>query len=105
MFAIIDIETTGGSPDRNRITEMAIILHDGEQIIKEYSTLINPKCSIPYYITQVTGINDDMVKDAPYFHEVAKEILELTEHATFVAHNVKFDYSFVKAAYKDLGYE
>jgi DNA polymerase-3 subunit epsilon len=105
MFAIIDIETTGGSPDRNRITEIAIILHDGEQIIKEYSTLINPKCNIPYYITQVTGINDDMVKDAPYFHEVAKEILELTEHATFVAHNVKFDYSFVKAAYKDLGYE
>lgn len=104
MFAIIDIETTGGSAVNSRITEIAILLHDGKEVVKQYSTLINPQCPIPYFITQCTGINDEMVRDAPAFHEVAKDILELTEGAVFVAHNVRFDYSFVKAAFKDLGY-
>ncbi len=104
MYAIIDIETTGGSPDYSKITEIAIILHDGKEVVKEYSTLINPQCAIPYQITQITGITNDMVRDAPTFPEVAKTIIELTEGAVFVAHNVSFDYNFVKAAYKDLGY-
>lgn len=104
MYAIIDIETTGGSPNNSRITEIAIILHDGVKIVNEYSTLINPECSIPYQITQITGITNDMVRDAPPFYEVAKKIVELTEDAVFVAHNVNFDYSFVKAAFKDLGF-
>lgn len=104
MYAIVDIETTGGSPDNSRITEIAILVHDGKQVVEQYSTLINPKCAIPYFITQTTGINDEMVRHAPAFHEVAKKILELTEGAIFVAHNVRFDYNFVKAAFKDLGY-
>lgn len=104
MYAIIDIETTGGSPDRSKITEIAIILHDGNKVTEEYSTLINPECSIPYQITQITGITNDMVRDAPPFYEVAKKIVEMTEGAVFVAHNVNFDYNFVKAAFKDLGF-
>lgn len=104
MYAIIDIETTGGSPSNSKITEIAIILHDGEKVVKEYSTLINPETYIPYQITQLTGISNAMVEGAPLFHEVAKEIVEMTEGAVFVAHNVKFDYSFVQAAFKDLGY-
>lgn len=104
MFAIIDIETTGGSPHNSKITEIAIIKHDGERVVEEYSTLINPESYIPYQITQLTGISNDMVRDAPKFYEVAKRIIELTEDAVFVAHNVNFDYSFVKAAFKDLGY-
>ncbi len=104
MYAIVDIETTGGSPENSKITEIAILLHDGKQVVRRFSSLVNPKCPIPYFITQATGINDEMVRGAPPFHEIAKEVLELTEGTVFVAHNVRFDYGFIKAAFKDLGY-
>jgi DNA polymerase-3 subunit epsilon len=104
LYAIVDIETTGGQPDRDRITEIAIVLHDGQQVVDRYETLINPGRSIPYEITRLTGITDEMVRDAPPFYEVARKIVELTEGAVFVAHNVRFDYSFVKSAFSDLGY-
>ncbi len=105
MYAIVDIETTGGTSATSKIIEIAIILHNGKEIVNRFSTLVNPQCRIPYYITQITGINDEMLRDAPAFYEVAKKIIELTQDATFVAHNVGFDYSFVKAAYKELGYD
>jgi DNA polymerase III subunit epsilon len=105
MYAIVDIETTGGSPNTERITEIAIILYDGEKVIKEYSTLINPEREIPYYITSLTGITNEMVAKAPRFYEVAREIVELTEDRIFVAHNASFDYSFIRSEFKQLGYE
>lgn len=105
MYAIIDIETTGGSAHTEKITEIAIYVHDGEKVIKEYSTLINPERSIPYFITSLTGITNEMVADAPRFYEVAKEIVEITEGMVFVAHNSNFDYSFVKQEFKSLGYD
>lgn len=104
MYAIIDIETTGGQPAQDRITEIAIFIHDGHNIVDKYHTLINPQRPIPYFITQLTGITDEMVKDAPKFHEVAKEIVQFTEGKIFVAHNVRFDYSFIKKEFGDLGY-
>lgn len=104
MFAIVDIETTGGTLEKSKIIEIAIIIHDGKKVVKRFSSLVDPFCSIPYFITQHTGITDEMVSDAPPFHKIAKEIIELTEGAVFVAHNVKFDYGFVKAAFKNLGY-
>ena len=70
-FAIVDIETTGGRPDRDKVTEIGIVLHNGRQILSTYSTLINPECYIPYGITQITGITQEMVADAPRFYEVA----------------------------------
>ncbi|TAG58813.1 MAG: DNA polymerase III subunit epsilon [Cytophagales bacterium] len=105
MYAIIDIETTGGKPIKSNITEIAIIIHDGEKVIDKFTTLLNPQCHIPYFITNLTGISNDMVHDAPKFHEVAKQIVEITKDCVFVAHNVNFDYSFVKAAFKNLGYD
>lgn len=104
MFAVIDIETTGGRPEHDRITEIAILLHDGEQVVKRFSTLINPEIRIPLEISRLTGITDDMVRHAPKFYEVAKEVVELTKDAVFVAHNVRFDYGFIKNAFRDLGY-
>ncbi len=104
LYAIIDIETTGGQPAQDRITEIAIFIHDGQKVVDKYNTLINPQRPIPYFITQLTGISDDMVKDAPKFYEVAKEIVEFTEGKVFVAHNVRFDYSFIKKEFADLGY-
>lgn len=104
MYAIIDIETTGGQPSQDRITEIAIFIHDGHQIVDKYNTLINPERPIPFFITQLTGITDDMVREAPKFHEVAKDIVKFTEGKIFVAHNVRFDYSFIKKEFADLGY-
>ncbi|HFA49021.1 MAG TPA: DNA polymerase III subunit epsilon [Bacteroidetes bacterium] len=104
IFAIIDIETTGGRAATEKITEIAIVLHDGQKIIGQYETLINPERHIPYGITELTGITDEMVADAPKFYEVAKKIVEMTEGAVFVAHNVRFDYSFVQEEFRRLGY-
>ncbi|MFC5270069.1 exonuclease domain-containing protein [Adhaeribacter terreus] len=104
LYAIIDIETTGGQPAQDRITEIAIFIHDGQQITDKFHTLVNPQRPIPYFISNLTGITDEMVKDAPKFHEVAKEIVQFTEGKIFVAHNVRFDYSFVKKEFADLGY-
>lgn len=104
-FAIIDVETTGLKAGQEKITEIAIIMHDGYKIIEEFSTLLNPEIKIPYYITQLTGINDQMVAGAPKFYEIAREIVELTENAIIVGHNVNFDYSFLRAEFKSLGYD
>jgi DNA polymerase-3 subunit epsilon len=104
MYAIVDIETTGGSARQERITEIAIYLHDGKQIVEEYNTLVNPERSIPYFITSLTGITNEMVEDAPKFYEVAKRVVEMTEGAVFVAHNARFDYSFIRQEFSMLGY-
>jgi DNA polymerase III subunit epsilon len=105
MYTIIDIETTGGNPARDKITEIAVYVHDGSKVIDEFNTLINPERSIPYYISQMTGITDDMVAKAPRFFEVARKIVELTEGKVFVAHNAPFDYRFIQSEFKQLGYE
>lgn len=103
-YSIIDIETTGGIKDGNKITEIAIVNFDGKEVTETFCTLINPERSIPYSITRLTGINNEMVTEAPKFYEVAKKIIELTEGRTFVAHNVFFDYQFLKREFSELGY-
>ena len=104
MFAVIDIETTGGNARFEKITEIAVFIHDGEKVVKEYSTLINPEKNIPPFISRLTGISDDMVADAPKFYEVAKDIVELTDGKTIVAHNAQFDYSFIREEFRSLGF-
>ncbi len=105
MYAIIDVETTGTAAVHGKLTEIAIILHDGTGVSETYNTLINPECNIPYHITRLTGITNEMVANAPKFYEVAKKIIELTAGKIFVAHNATFDYSFVKEEFKRLGYD
>jgi DNA polymerase-3 subunit epsilon len=104
LYAVVDIETTGSRPGDDRITEIAIVVHDGEQVVDSYTTLINPERAIPFQISQLTGITDEMVRDAPCFPEVARRIVEMTDGKVFVAHNVRFDYSFLKAEFGSLGY-
>ncbi len=104
MYAVIDLETTGGSAANDRITEIAIVVHDGERIVREFSTLVNPERRIPAYITDITGISDDMVASAPRFYEIAKEVVELTDGCIFVAHNVGFDYGFLREEFSRLAY-
>lgn len=105
LFAVIDIETTGLSAGKEKITEIAILLHDGQQVVEEFSSLIDPERKIPYYITQLTGINDQMVTGAPKFYELARKIVEMTDNSIIVGHNVHFDYSFLKAEFLSLGYD
>jgi DNA polymerase-3 subunit epsilon len=105
MFAILDVETTGLSPTGERMTEIAIYLHDGNKITGEYQTLINPERRIPHQITGLTGISNRMVSDQPRFCEVAREIVELTEGRIIVGHNVSFDYRFIRAEFKRLFYD
>jgi DNA polymerase III subunit epsilon len=106
MFAIIDIETCGGKFEfrKGRITEICILKHDGLSVIEKFTTLINPECHISPFFTGLTGISNEMVRDAPKFHEIAPKILEMTEGCIFVAHNVGFDYGFVKEEFHSLGY-
>lgn len=103
-FAVIDIETTGGKPSQEKITEIGIIKHDGTKEIARYHTLVNPNKQIPPFIVQLTGISDAMVSDAPQFYEVAKDIVEFTQDCYFVAHNVAFDYGFIQHEFRELGY-
>lgn len=105
MYAIVDIETTGGHASANGITDIAIILHDGEKIYHRFQSLINPQQPIPIYIQALTGINNEMVKEAPVFADVAAEIYALLQDKIFISHNVNFDYSFIRYHLAAAGYE
>ncbi len=104
-FSVIDIETTGGNSHSEKITEIAIYVTDGDKIINEFSTLINPERRVTPFITGLTGITNEMLEDAPKFFEVAAKIVEITKDTIFVAHNVGFDYGFVKQEFAQLGYK
>ena len=99
MYAIVDIETTGG----DKITEISILVFDGKKVVDEFTSLVNPECSIPQYITSLTGIDNQMVLHAPKFYEIAKKIIEITENTIFVAHSVNFDYNILQKEFKSLG--
>jgi len=105
MYAIVDIETTGGHASQFGITEIAVFIHDGNQVIKRFETLINPQQNIPSYITALTGINNAMVASAPIFEEIASDLFEILNGQIFIAHNVNFDYSFIHHHLKVAGYE
>ena len=104
-YAIVDIETTGGNAKYSRITEIAIIIFDGKEVIDRWETLINPQKDIPLPIFALTGINNEMVRDAPIFDDVAEKILEMLTDRIFVAHNVNFDYSFVRHQLEESGFK
>lgn len=104
LYSVIDVETTGKGILGNRITEICIVVLKDSTIIDKFTTLVNPEQHIPPFITGLTGIDDDMVRNAPKFHEVANRILEMTTGAIFVAHNVNFDYNVVREEFKNLGH-
>ena len=96
MYSIVDIETTGNGIVGNKITEISIFRFDGQKIVDEFTSLVNPECEIPYFITGLTGIDNHMVKDAPTIIELAPKIIEFTKDLVFVAHSVNFDYNVIK---------
>lgn len=103
MYAIVDIETTGGHARHNRITELAILLHDGKKVTDRFETLVDPGIAVPRMITQLTGISDKMLEGAPTFAAIAEQAMEMMKNRVFVAHNVGFDHSFLKKEFAEVG--
>ncbi len=104
MYAILDIETTGGKYNEEGITEIAIYKFDGHQIVDQFFSLVNPEKNIQPFVINLTGINNQMLRNAPKFHEVAKRIIEITENCTIVAHNAQFDNRILSTEFDRLGY-
>lgn len=104
-YAVIDIETTGGNPKTEKIIEIAIYIHNEKEVIDKFVSFVNPERNVPFFITKLTGINNEMLAGAPKFYEIAKKIVEITENRIFVAHNASFDYAFVKNEFKQLGFD
>lgn len=102
-FAVVDIETTGGNFHQDRIIEVAVVIHNGVQVVAEYTSLVNPEKPIQPFISRLTGISNKMVKDAPTFEDIAEELADVLKGHVFVAHNVRFDYGFIKASFKRVG--
>lgn len=105
MYAILDIESTGGKYNEEGITEIAIYRFDGQEVVDQFGSLINPERKIQPFVIGLTGINNDMLRYAPKFYQVAKRIIEITEDCTIVAHNAKFDYRILRLEFSRLGYE
>jgi len=93
MYAIVDIETTGSYAAAAGITEISIQVFDGEKVVEQFESLVNPGQIIPRYIQAFTGITNEMVAEAPYFEEIAEKVFTVLHGNIFVAHNVNFDYS------------
>ncbi|MDD2986737.1 exonuclease domain-containing protein [Flavobacterium sp.] len=104
MYAILDIETTGGQFNEEGITEIAIYKYDGHEIIDQFISLVNPEIPIQPFVVKLTGINNAMLRSAPKFYEVAKRIIEITEGSIVVAHNASFDYRILQTEFRRLGF-
>ena len=105
LYSIVDVETTGGKFNEEGITEIAIYKFDGNKIIDQFISLINPEIPIQPFVQQLTGINNKMLRNAPKFFQVAKRILEITENTVLVAHNSSFDYRMLRTEFKRLGFD
>ena len=105
MYAILDIESTGGKYNEEGIMEIAIHRFDGHQVVDQFICLINPEREIQPFVSKLTGINNKMLRSAPKFHEVAKRIVEITEGTVIVAHNAQFDYRILRTEFRRLGYD
>ena len=105
IYSILDIETTGGKYNEEGITEIAIYKFDGHEVVDQFSSLINPEREIQPFVVNLTGINSNMLRNAPKFYEVAKRIIEITEDTILVAHNAQFDYRILRTEFRRLGFD
>jgi DNA polymerase III subunit epsilon len=102
-YVLLDLETTGATPLKDRITEIALIRFKEGVEVDRWQTLVNPQTNIPDFIQSLTGITNEMVKDAPTFEKVAGELLDYLDGAVMCAHNVRFDHGFLKAEFRRIG--
>ena len=102
-YVVVDVETTGGRPPNDRVTEIGAVRIRGGEVVGEWHSLINPDRHIPAFITELTGIDDRMVANAPRFGDIAESLAEFLKGSVFVAHNVNFDYGFISGEFKRHG--
>jgi len=105
MYAILDIETTGGKYNEEGITEIAIYKFDGQKVVDQFISLVNPEQPIQPFVVGLTGINNEMLRNAPKFYEVARRIVEITSDCIVVAHNAKFDHRILRLEFRRLGFD
>lgn len=105
MYAVLDIESTGGKFNEEGIMEIAIHRFDGHQVVDKFMSLVNPEREVQPFVSKLTGINNKMLRSAPKFHEVAKRIIEITQDTVLVAHNAQFDYRILRTEFRRLGYD
>lgn len=105
LYCILDIETTGGQYNEEGITEIAIYKFDGNEVVDQFISLVNPEIPIQPFVVKLTGINNAMLRSAPKFFEIAKRIIEITKGCIVVAHNASFDYRILRTEFQRLGYE
>ncbi|QCX52996.1 PolC-type DNA polymerase III [Elizabethkingia sp. JS20170427COW] len=105
MYAVVDIESNGAPFHKESIIEIAIFLYNGHEIIDQFISLVNPEDNISHFVQKLTGISPKMVRTAPKFHEIARRIIEITNDATIVGHNVDFDYRMLRQSFHRLGYD
>ena len=105
LYAILDIETTGGKFNEEGITEIAIYKFDGHEVLDQFISLVNPEREIQEFVVKLTGINSKMLRNAPKFYEVAKRIVEITKDCILIAHNAAFDYRILRTEFNRLGFD
>lgn len=105
MYSIIDIESNGAGYRQECIIDIAIYRYDGQKIIDQFISLVNPESDITPFVQKLTSITPNMVKTAPKFHEIAKRVIEITQNTTLVGHNIDFDYRMLRQSFKNLGYD
>ncbi|WP_294310521.1 3'-5' exonuclease [uncultured Chryseobacterium sp.] len=105
MYSIIDIESNGAGYRKECIIDIAIYRYDGQKIVDQFISLVNPESDITPFVQKLTNITPKMVKTAPKFHEIARRIVEITANTTLVGHNIDFDYRMLRQSFQRLGYE
>lgn len=105
MYSIIDIESNGGAFREEQIIEIAVYKFDGHKIVDQFISMVNPETTITPFVQKLTGISQNMVRTAPKFHEIAKRIVEITQHTTIVGHNVEFDYRMLRQSFARFGFD
>lgn len=105
MYSIIDIESNGAGYRKECIIDIAIYRYDGQKIVDQFISLVNPESDITPFVQKLTNITPKMVKTAPKFHEIAKRVIEITANTTLVGHNIDFDYRMLRQSFQRLGYD
>src|SRR5660397_269147 len=105
MYAILDIETTGGKYNEEGITEISIYKFDGQKLVDQFISLVNPEQPIQPFVIGLTGINNEMLRNAPKFYEIARRVVEITSDCIVVAHNAQFDHRILSMEFRRLGFD
>lgn len=105
MYSIIDIESNGAGYRKECIIDIAVYRYDGQKIVDQFISLVNPEGDITPFVQKLTNITPKMVKTAPKFHEIAKRVIEITQNTTLVGHNIDFDYRMLRQSFARLGYD